>query len=148
MLNCWIGIGNVAGGGNAFMARLLDGCESIRRSLPETALGKQPMKLCETRYRQSRFAHLHARAKGSVQHPLCDLNDFARSDLYPHNRTAGPILAAFVPKTTTVKWVPSIMNLYHLPDMGRMNPRWPSEGGTGHSRDQTKAGGVPRQCTR
>jgi hypothetical protein len=148
MLNCWIGIGNVAGGGNAFMARLLDGCESIRRSLPETALGKQPMKLCETRYRQSRFAHLHARAKGSVQHPLCDLNDFARSDLYPHNRTAGPILAAFLPKTTTVKWVPSIMNLYHLPDMGRMNPRWPWDANHGSSRVPIAELNVRPLCTR
>lgn len=103
------------------MARLLDGCESIRRSVPETALGKQPIKLYETSHRNLRFAHRHARAQRSVQHPFCDLNDFARLNLDPHNRSAGPILATFVPKTATVKGVPAIMKLYHLPDMGRMN---------------------------
>ncbi|NEK54900.1 hypothetical protein GUK36_37230, partial [Rhizobium leguminosarum] len=107
------------------MARLLDGCESTSRSLPETALGQQPIKLDEARYRNARFTHLHAGAKRPVQHPCCDLNDFTRSDLYPHDGTAGPILATFVPKTPTVKGVPAIMNLYHLPDMGRMNLRWP-----------------------
>ena len=106
------------------MVRLLDGCESTSRSLPETALGQQSIKIDEARYRNARFTHLHAGAKRPVQHPFCDLNDFAGSDLDPHNGTAGTILATFVPKTTTVKWVPTIMNLYHLPDMGRMNLRW------------------------
>ena len=92
--------------------------------MPETALGKQPMKFYEARHRNARFAHLHAGAQRPVHHPFCNLNDFARPNLYPHDRTTGPILATFVPKTTTVKWMPSIMKLYHLPDMGRMNPRW------------------------
>ncbi|MBY3021390.1 hypothetical protein HF258_06180 [Rhizobium leguminosarum] len=42
----------------------------------------------------------HADAKRPVQCPFCNLNDFARSNLYPYGRTAGPILATFVPKTT------------------------------------------------
>ncbi|MGR9257813.1 hypothetical protein [Rhizobium leguminosarum] len=88
---------------------------------PETALGKQPVKLHETIHRNLWFTHLHTGAKRPVQHPLCDRNDFAWSDLYPNDGTAGPILATFLPKTTTVKWVPAIMKLYHLPDMGRMN---------------------------
>ncbi|WP_204347724.1 hypothetical protein, partial [Rhizobium leguminosarum] len=49
-----------------------------------------------------------------------------------HDGTAGTILSTFVPKTTTVKWVPTIMNHYHLPDMGRMNLRWPQEGRAGY----------------
>jgi hypothetical protein len=129
------------------MARLLDGCESIRRSLPETALGKQPMKFYEARHRNARFAHLHAGAQRPVQHPFCNLNDFARPNLYPHDRTTGPILATFVPKTTTVKWMPSIMKLYHLPDMGRMNPRWLLAAAHGSSADRTGAGIAPRPCT-
>ncbi|MBP2449986.1 hypothetical protein JOH51_007494 [Rhizobium leguminosarum] len=85
-----------------------------------------------------RFTHLHAGAKRPVQHPFCDLNDFAGSDLDPHDGTAGTILATFVPKTTTVKWVPTRMNLYHLPDMGRMNLRWALEDAIGCSQEPTR----------
>jgi hypothetical protein len=102
MLSCRIGIGNVAGGGNAFMARLLDGCESVRRSVPETALGKQPMKR-ENCHRNLRFDHLNAVANHPVQHPFCELNDFALLNLDPHNRTAGTILATFVTKNKRLK---------------------------------------------
>ncbi|WP_145072141.1 hypothetical protein [Sphingobium wenxiniae] len=107
------------------MARLLDGRESIRRSLPETAIGKQSMKLYKPNHRNARFAHLHVGAQRPVQHPLCDLDDLTRPDLYPDDRAIGPVLAAFMPKTTAVIWMPAIMKLYHLPDMGRMTLRWP-----------------------
>jgi hypothetical protein len=121
LLNCWVSIGSVEGGGKAFMARLLDGRESILRSLPETALGKQPVKLKKTNHRNTRFAHLHVGARSSIQHPLCNLDDLTRPDLYPKDRPIGPVFATFMPKTTAVIWMPAIMKLYHLPDMGRMN---------------------------
>src|SRR3546814_4295615 len=105
------------------MARLLDGRESIRRSLPETAIGKQSMKLYKPNHRNARFAHLHVGAQRPVQHPLCDLDDLTRPDLYPDDRAIGPVLAAFMPKTTAVIWMPAIMKLYHLPDMSRMTLR-------------------------
>ncbi|WP_095205152.1 hypothetical protein [Mesorhizobium carmichaelinearum] len=106
------------------MARLLDGRESIRRSLPETALGKQSVKLYKPNHRNARFAHLHVGAKRPIQHPLCDLDDLTRPDLYPDDRAIGPVLATFVPKTAAVIWMPAIMKLHHLPDMGRMTLRW------------------------
>ena len=102
------------------MARLLDGRESIHRSLPETALGKQFMKLHKANHRNARFAHAHAGAQRSIQHPLCNLDDLTRPDLYPDDRAIGPVLATFMPKTTAVIGMPAIMKLYHLPDMGRM----------------------------
>jgi transposase len=80
------------------------------------------MMLYEASHRNARFAHLLAGAKRPVQHPFCNLNDFARPYLYPYDPTASPILATFVPKPTTVKWIPSIMKLYYLSDIGRMNP--------------------------
>ena len=121
MLSCRVNIGSVEGGGSAFMARLLDGRESIHRSLPETALGKQFMKLHKANHRNARFAHAHAGAQRSIQHPLCNLDDLTRPDLYPDDRAIGPVLATFMPKTTAVIGMPAIMKLYHLPDMGRMN---------------------------
>ncbi|MER8684915.1 hypothetical protein [Mesorhizobium sp. M1405] len=106
------------------MARLLDGRESIPRSLPETALGKQSMKLYKPNHRNARFAHLHVGAKRPIQHPLRRLDDLTRPDLYPDDRAIGPVLATFMPKTTAVIWMPAIMKLHHLPNMGRMTLRW------------------------
>jgi hypothetical protein len=79
------------------------------------------MKLHEASHRNPRFASRHISSKRPIQHPLRNLNDLARPDLYPDNRTTGPIFAAFIPKTAAVIWMPTIMKLYHLPDMGRMN---------------------------
>src|SRR3546814_4852047 len=86
------------------------------------------MKLYKPNHRNARFAHLHVGAQRPVQHPLCDLDDLTRPDLYPDDRAIGPVLAAFMPKTTAVIWMPAIMKLYHLPDMGRMTLRWHSNG--------------------
>lgn len=80
--------------------------------LPETTLSKQSMKLHEVGHRNARFAHLHAGAKCPIQHPFRDMNDFARPNLHPHDRATSAILTTFMPKTTTVKWAPSIMNFY------------------------------------
>ncbi|EYR84049.1 transposase IS66 family [Shinella sp. DD12] len=60
------------------------------------------MKLHKACHRNLWLAHLHAGAKRSIQHPFRNLNDFARPNLYPHDRAAGPILTTFVPKTTTL----------------------------------------------
>ena len=109
------------------MARLLDGRESIRRSLPETALGKQCMKLYKPNHRNARLAHLHAGAKRPIQHPLCNLDDLTRPDLYPDDRAIGPVLATFMTKPAAKIGMPAIMKLYHLPDMGRMTLRLQSE---------------------
>src|SRR3546814_16086450 len=70
MLSCWVSIGSDEGRGSAFMARLLDGRESIRRSLPETAIGKKSMKLYKPNHRNARLAHLHVGAQRTVQHQL------------------------------------------------------------------------------
>jgi hypothetical protein len=120
MLSCRVGIGSPEGGGSAFIARLLDGSESIQGSLPETALGKQSMKLHEPDHGNARFAHLHAGATRPIQHPLRNLDDLTGPDLYPDNRTTGTILAPLLSKTAPVKRMPTIMKLHHLPDMGRM----------------------------
>jgi hypothetical protein len=121
MLSCRASTGNVGGGGNGFMARLLDGSESIRRSLPETAVFKQSMKLHQTAHRNAGFAHLHVGARRPIQHPRRNLNDLAGLDLHSDNCATGTILAAFMPKTHAEIWMPTIMKFYHLPDMGRMN---------------------------
>src|SRR3546814_9158375 len=67
MLSWWVSIGSDEGRGSAFMARLLDGRASIRRSLPETAIGKQSMKLYKPNHRNARFAHPHVGAQRPVQ---------------------------------------------------------------------------------
>jgi len=86
------------------MARLLDGGESIRRSLPETTIGQQSIKFHEANHR--------------------NLDDLARSNFYPDNRATCPILATFMPKSPAVKRMPAIMKLHQLRDMCRMTLLW------------------------
>ncbi|UVK50057.1 hypothetical protein DBIPINDM_007317 (plasmid) [Mesorhizobium sp. AR02] len=81
------------------------------------------MKLYKSNHRNARFAHLHVGAKRPIQHPLCDLNDLTRPNLDPNDRTVSPILPTFMPESAAVIWMPAIMKLYHLPDMGRMTLR-------------------------
>jgi hypothetical protein len=128
------------------MARLLDGSESIRRSLPETPLGKQSMKLHQASHRNARFAHVHAGAQRPIQHPLCNLNDLTRPDLYSDDRAIGSVLATFVPKTAAVIWMPAIMKLHYLPDMGTMTQRWRWAENPGCSADPTEEVSAPRRC--
>lgn len=72
MLNYWVSTGDVGGsGGKTLMARLLDGPESIRRSLPETELGKQSMKLYNSNPRNAVHAS-HVGTERPIQHPLCN----------------------------------------------------------------------------
>ncbi len=53
------------GSRRGFIARLLDGIESVRGSLPETELGQQPVKLQKTGNRYQRLDHLQIRAQHS-----------------------------------------------------------------------------------
>lgn len=104
------------------------------------------MKLYKPNHRNARFAHLHVGAQRPVQHPLCDLDDLTRPDLYPDDRAIGPVLAAFMPKTTAVIWMPAIMKLYHLPDMGTMTLRWPWAENHGSSLGQTAGVNARPSC--
>jgi hypothetical protein len=54
---------------------------------------------------------------------------------------AGTLFAVLHPQPSTVKWVPTIVNINFLPDMGRMDARWLSVGTTGSSLEVTT--GVP-----
>src|SRR3546814_6321098 len=101
------------------------------------------MKLYKPKHRNARVAQLHVGAQRPVQHPLCDLDDPTRPDLYPDDRAIGPVLAAFMPKTTAVIWMPAIMKLYHLPDMGRMTLRWLLVASRGYSPAPTAAANAP-----
>jgi hypothetical protein len=46
-----------------------------------------------------------------------------------------------------IQRVPTIMDFNFLPDMGRMNGQWPSEGRTGCLRVRREAPGQLQRCT-
>ncbi|MGO7331731.1 hypothetical protein AB9E21_00255 [Rhizobium leguminosarum] len=81
----------------AVIASFLAGCAQRSLQQPET----RPPLLVEHNCPaiDDHQRRPHADAKRPVQRPFCNLNDFARSNLYLYDRTAGPILATSVPKT-------------------------------------------------
>lgn len=97
MLNCRVSTGSVERSDNAFVARLLDGSESTRRSLPEATVLWQSKKFHEPIHRNARFAHLHVGAKRAIQHPRRNLNDLAGLNLY-RKRESTPTFSPAMPR--------------------------------------------------
>lgn len=63
------------------------------------------------------------------------------------NATASALLTVLHAQTPTVERVPAIVNLDFLPDMGRMNLRWPWEDEVICSQAPTSAANERLRCT-
>jgi hypothetical protein len=81
------------------------------------------MQLNQRRHRDTRRADLHPGAGDGVQHPRRDYRHYARCGLDIGKATSAAPLAAVQPDTTPVEWVPTIIDLNLVPDMGRMIAR-------------------------
>jgi hypothetical protein len=88
----------------------------------KTAHSEQSMQLGECRYRHARLAHLHAGAHRRIQHPSRDYDDDARRRLKLDDVPRSTLLTPDQPDQAAVEWMPTIMDLDELPDMGRMVP--------------------------
>jgi hypothetical protein len=84
---------------------------------------EQPMKIDKRLHRNARGADLHRRARCRVKHP-CRYDDrSAGLSFNDDDVTCAALLAIEAPNWSPVKRMPSVMNLYVLPDMGRITPR-------------------------
>jgi hypothetical protein len=86
-----------------------------------------------------RFAKIEALTDRGVQNPGGCKDSYTRIALEPNILA---ITAIEGPENLHIRatiGVPSIMNPINLPDMGRMNGNWESEGKTGSSRAQIPA---------
>lgn len=78
------------------------------------------MQLDQSRHRNARRADLHTSAGHRVQHPRRYHCHHAGHRLNVDNSTCAALLAAAKLDTTPVQGMPTVMDFYFLPDMGRM----------------------------
>ena len=66
---------------------------------------------------------LHSCTSSRVKHPCRHDNRGTRLSFDDDNVTPGALLAVIAPHRTSVERMPPVVNLYFLPDMGRITPR-------------------------
>ena len=89
------------------------------------------MQFSQSRHRDSWLAKFHTHANYWIQHPCGDHRDYARAVVHMDNTPRAAFFAISIANLPPVKWMPTIMNLYFLTDMGRMSGGSQSEDGTG-----------------
>jgi hypothetical protein len=135
------GAGVVGTGFGELLILLLLGDSRITKGAsPKTALDEETMQISQRSDIGARRANLHAGAGGQIQHPGCQHNYYAGCRLNVDNPAAGALLAVLLSNTASVEWMPAVMDLDFLPDMGRMNGRLRSAGAIGRSAVPTPAG--------
>ena len=103
------------------MLLLLDDVRIAPGALSETAFDQQMMKVEQRRYRHAgRADRRHAPADDRIQHPRGDGGDHAGHRLDVNKLTGKALLTVMPSDTAPVEWVPAVMDLNFLPDMGRM----------------------------
>ena len=103
------------------------------------------MQIHQRRNRYARFAQLHVRAGGCIQHPCSHNRDDAGSELYVDDRAACALLAVEPSNRAAIERMPRVLDDGLLPDMGRMSGASPSGDPTGCSPDPFVQESVPRR---
>jgi hypothetical protein len=67
-------------------------------------------------------AQSHLGADCRIQHPPCHHNNHASRNFHVDDFTTCAPLRVLAPNPAPIKRVPSVMNFYLLPAMGRMTP--------------------------
>ena len=79
------------------------------------------MQIHESVHGEARCAEGHSRADTGVDHPVWQDRDNAGCHLDMDHPATGTLFAVLHAQSSTVQWVPTIVNLNFLPDMGRMD---------------------------
>jgi hypothetical protein len=103
------------------------------------------MQFPESVRRDVRSAEGHSSTNTGVDHPVWQYRYGAGCHFDMENPAARTLFTVLHPQASAVKWVPTIVNIDFLLDMGRMAERWLSAVATGHSWAATKAA-RPRPC--
>ena len=86
---------------------------------------QQPLQLDERRQINARRADCHPGANHRIEHPTGDRYDDAGRPLHLKKSARRSLLHATHRPCAEI-WVTPVMDFQLLPDMGRMNGRWPS----------------------
>src|SRR3981081_755463 len=82
------------------------------------------MKIHKRLNRNVRRTDLHPCTSRPVKHPCRHDNRSARLSFDDDDVSAGALLTVIAPHRTAVECMPPVVNLYFLPDMGRITLRW------------------------
>ncbi len=96
-------------------------------------LDEQAVQFAQRLNRHPWWAEQHGGALHRIKHPPGYGENHARRDFDMYQLTRGPALAVLAPESPAVQGMPAVEDLNFLPEMGRMNGRWPSGGRTGCS---------------
>jgi hypothetical protein len=90
------------------------------------------MQVDQRRHRDPWCADFHTGAGNRIQHPSRQHGYPAGCYLDVNDQTYGAIFAALQSDLMAMQRVPTIMNLYEMPDVGRMIGRWSLEENLGY----------------
>jgi hypothetical protein len=88
------------------------------------------MKISQTGKIDRRTAERRRGASDLIKHPGSEDDRHARFALNDGDLSSRSPFSVELPDPAAIEGVPPVMDLYLLPDMGRMNPRLPSAGRT------------------
>jgi hypothetical protein len=122
MLICRVGAGSLFD--DTHRARiillLLDELKIARRASPKSAFQEKYVQISQSGYGNARCTKFHPRADGSIDHPVGQRRDHARSNFNMQHLTITAAAFLVQSQTTPIAWMPAIVDLNLLPDMGRM----------------------------
>jgi hypothetical protein len=95
-----------------------------------------------------RVAQTHPAARDRIEHPRGHHDDVPGIGLDVNELARGAHLAVVAANSTTVEWMPAILDHDGLPDMGRMTVRLPSGGRITTGAGPSAASGSRRSSTR
>jgi hypothetical protein len=79
------------------------------------------MQFPESVHRDARCPEGHSTTDTGVDHPAWQYRYCAGRHLNMDKPAVSALFAVLHPKSSTVKWVPAIVNINFVPDMGRMD---------------------------
>jgi hypothetical protein len=100
---------------------LLEDWGVITEASPKAAFQKKQTQIAKRVDRDARRAQSHSSANNGIDHPMWQDRYDAGCHFDMDNGAARTLFAALHPQSSTIKRVPTIVNLNFLPDMGRMN---------------------------
>ena len=116
------GDGGIVGSdvGDLVTVLLLDDVAIVLGACAQTAFNEEMMQFDQSTDRHARCAAHHACADDRIEHPRRDHRHYACGHLNVDKLAAAAPLAAAQRDATSVKRMPTVVNLGFLPDMGRM----------------------------
>ncbi len=104
------------------------------------------MEIDKCLHRDVRGSNFHRRTSRQIKHPCRHDDRSARFSFDYRHLNPGAILTVKVPYPATIEGMPPVMDLYFLPDMGRITLRLLLADARGSSPVRIAAGSEPRPC--